>query len=70
VRRPDWIDGPPTKSELNCRSKVRFRSINGARTSASKIRMAGGIKLWPYECRHCKGWHLTSLTPDQQNRGE
>lgn len=21
------------------------------------------VKLYPYECRHCDSWHLTSLKP-------
>jgi hypothetical protein len=44
-----------------CTGKRRHRTAGDAVAVASRmVRRTGSVR--PYECRHCRGWHLTSQT--------
>lgn len=47
----------------NCGQKERFRNKNEAWVGAAirQEESLGNVRVRPYRCRHCKGWHLTSF---------
>lgn len=52
---------------LKCGWKRRFESERIANTRAAEPGKNTGATLHTYRCRHCKGWHLTSLPPKRPN---
>ena len=49
-----------------CRKKKWYVNLSEARRISAIIWANQGIRLWPYRCDFCEGWHLTSKSPDEQ----
>jgi len=49
-----------------CRRKKWYPSLAESRKVSAIIWVKQGIRLWPYRCEFCEGWHLTSKSPDEQ----
>ncbi len=48
-----------------CESKTRYTTRAEAKRRAKAVerRHHPLFRLYPYQCRHCAGWHLTSRAP-------
>jgi hypothetical protein len=58
---------PVTKGLRGCTGKKRHATAGNAVAFASRmVKRTGSVA--PYECQHCKGWHLTSRTPGRLRR--
>lgn len=42
-----------------CDTKTRYATFNEAMKRAKRIEQKDGVKVYPYECRFCGGWHLS-----------
>jgi hypothetical protein len=49
-----------------CRRKLWYPNLITARKRGAEIWVKKDRRLWPYHCDFCKGWHLTSKSPDEQ----
>ncbi len=57
-RKPPRLCGGPKTPD-----KLRYRVMSEAMSAAQSI-ASKGWRQWPYQCRDCDGWHLTSqFTP-------
>lgn len=56
-----------SKSEIRCRGKKRHVSERIAEREAAQWTAERGVPLYTYRCQHCKGYHLTRMSPS--NRG-
>lgn len=43
----------------SCERKKRYKTYNEAMKDAKRFEKRTGIRLYPYECRFCNGWHLS-----------
>ena len=50
----DWVRGK------SCTAKVAYSGEQVARNAATAYRWSSGTVTYPYQCRHCQEWHLTS----------
>lgn len=48
------------KSRRDCRRKASYPSEARARIVGQNAAARDDRTLWPYQCRHCRRWHLTS----------
>lgn len=51
--------------ERSCEGKRRIQDEDNARAIGMHAAEKEGIKLYVYQCRFCRGWHLT-----RRNNGE
>lgn len=48
------------KSRRNCRRKASYKTEQRARIVGQNAALRSDKSLWPYQCQHCREWHLTS----------
>lgn len=51
-----------------CYSKLRYKTFERAERVAERRGEAAGIKLRPYYCGICQGYHLTKRPPEVVTR--
>jgi hypothetical protein len=49
--------------EIRCMMKRAYVSPRIAEIKADELTAQRGVKLWAYQCPHCKKWHHTSSKP-------
>jgi hypothetical protein len=59
----DYVD---RDIERSCGSKAAYESEPAARAQIAMQGLAG--KLFTYECRYCRSWHLTRRKPGAPSR--
>ena len=73
VKHPRRQGNEPTllpKSLLRgCIGKMRHESQRQA-MRAIELKCKPDVQLYPYRCRHCKGWHLTRQAPRMPGPGQ
>jgi hypothetical protein len=52
------------ETELPCKDKLAFDTPKEAAAAANFAQYTYGQKMYPYCCRHCRLWHLSSSAPD------
>jgi hypothetical protein len=52
------------------KSKLGYKSLVKAARAAKWLTKKYGIDLYPYYCKVCKLWHLTSQPIEQEGKGE
>ena len=57
------LDREDYRRQIGCGAKVAYRNERVAHRAAANA--TGGLVLYPYACRYCKGWHLSKQRPPE-----